>query len=74
MMVRAVRLGYYEHLRRYPADSGHKRSGEPFELKSEKHFSKKWMEALDSSEAKKPEKKAEARVASSKKASDREVL
>ena len=39
MKVKAVKLGYYKHKRRYP--------GEVFELNDEKLFSQKWMKKVD---------------------------
>ena len=40
MKVRATQMGYYDLKRR--------REGDVFEIKTEKEFSKKWMEKLDS--------------------------
>ena len=51
MKVRAVKPGYYGDKRR--------KEGESFFLKDEKHFSKKWMEAVAKEEA--PKKKAPRR-------------
>lgn len=39
MKVRATQLGYYGYARR--------RVGDIFDIKTEKEFSKKWMEKLD---------------------------
>jgi len=44
MLVKAKRLGYYEHKRRYEGDT--------FEIRAEKHFSKKWMVKVTSGEKK----------------------
>lgn len=61
MLVRPVRLGYYGDMRRYPADSGHKKAGEPFWIwadqfsdsrkKLEKTGQYGWMEQVHSSVA-----------------------
>jgi hypothetical protein len=62
MLVRAIRVGYYDHKRRYPKDFGHKMSGEPFELKSKEEISLKWMEPADKeAEAAFAEVRAEAK-------------
>lgn len=39
MKVKAIKLGYYDIIRRYP--------GDVFEIKNEKEFSKIWMQKLD---------------------------
>ena len=39
MKVKALKMGYYDGLRR--------REGAVFSLSDEKHFSSKWMEKLD---------------------------
>lgn len=41
MKVRAVKLGYYDHLRRRPGDE--------FVLSNPKHFSDKWMDKVEDS-------------------------
>jgi hypothetical protein len=66
MWVRAIKLGYHNHLRRYPADSGKPGGGEPFELvpitvtrkdgteyimTPENQFSERWMEKVEAPEA-----------------------
>lgn len=56
MKVRAIRLGYYNHERKQP--------GSVFNIESEKHFSKKWMEPFE--EGKKVEKPAPKSKAKSK--------
>lgn len=60
--VRATRIGLYGNTRHYPADSAHKRAGQPFYLEDvesvdkegnkiiipgEQHFSKSWMEKVE---------------------------
>lgn len=39
MKVKAIKLGFYDNLRR--------REGVIFDIKDESHFSKKWMERVD---------------------------
>lgn len=53
MKVKATKLGYYDHKRRY--------AGAVFELKSKKEFSDKWMEELDEDEEFTPVEKPSAR-------------
>ncbi len=65
MWVRAIRRGYYGHVRRYAADEGVPGAGEPFELvpvnatdkdgnavviSPDKQFSERWMEKVDAPE------------------------
>lgn len=51
MQVRALDTGYYEHKRR--------REGDLFDLRDEKDFSEKWMEAVDGAPVTKPVVKEE---------------
>jgi hypothetical protein len=54
MKVRATQMGYYDLKRR--------REGDVFEIKTEKEFSSKWMEKLDSKSARsrKPKEEVES--------------
>lgn len=47
MLVKAIRIGYYDHLRRYPEGHTHPSAGRPFTLSNPEHFSKKWMEKIN---------------------------
>lgn len=74
MKVRATRLGYYEHKRRYPADHAKGKNGKdvftlvPIKVKDkngkevvvspEAQFSPSWMEKLEDGYKGKPDKKA----------------
>jgi hypothetical protein len=56
MKVRATQVGYYEHMRRFPADYAHFRAGEVFTLKKDEDYSAKWMEIVEGGPAAKPGK------------------
>ncbi len=49
MLVRAIRIGYYDHKRRFPLGDPHRNAGVPFEVKAE-DFSKRWMEQVSGNE------------------------
>ena len=59
MMVRALKLGYFDHKRHYPEDHIHPRHGEAFEIPDDlnprtgklKCFSEKWMEPVSPEDA-----------------------
>jgi len=54
MQVKATKMGYYNHKR--------VREGAEFTIKSEKEFSKNWMEKLDEDEAPVPAKKGKGKA------------
>jgi len=56
MRVRATRLGYYEHVRRFV--------GDVFILLDESQFSKKWMEKVSEEVETKTSSRAEYKMAS----------
>lgn len=54
MLVKAKRLGYYDHKRR--------KEGDVFSLDSKDDFSEKWMEPADADEIQEEEKPVEVKV------------
>lgn len=66
MHVRATKLGYYDLKRR--------REGDEFVLKSEKAFSKKWMEPVDGQMPKQKSKEQKTKNKVVEEVSDAEVI
>lgn len=65
MRVRAISLGFYGDMRRYP--------GDVFVLKDPKFFSKRWMEKVEDKPASEP-KRAERVVEDKKPTGDAKVI
>lgn len=59
LRVRAVKMGFYNHQRRYPVGSNHPKAGEVFAIKSAEDFSEKWMQWVDGPPAGVKKKSAE---------------
>lgn len=66
MQVRATKLGYYDLKR--------KKEGEVFVIKSEKHFSKEWMEPVDGQAPKVKQKEQKQKPKVTESVADADVI